>query len=118
MTDYPGRHADAGLIDCMIERTIIPRDRVQAGLTGTTLASRERMAYDRDVLALVLVTAAPHRVCGPCLAERARLPVADAWLLVTSLAETARFNARIGLCCVCTEECVTFGAVDRGRRAA
>ena len=76
------------------------------------------MAYEGDPLALVLLTAAPHRMCGPCLATRARLEMDDAWMAVTLLAETMRFNARVGLCYVCTDECVTFGASESGRRNA
>jgi len=74
--------------------------------------------YEGDPLALLLLTAAPHRLCGPCLATRARLPAADAWLAITLLAETTRFNARIGLCYLCTEECVTFGVAEPMQRAA
>jgi hypothetical protein len=70
------------------------------------------VAYDGDVLALVLLTAAPLRVCPSCLAKRAALDAATARNEIGLLAETCRFGARVGLCCVCAEERVTLGVAD------
>ena len=75
------------------------------------------MAYDGDVLALVLLTAAPHRVCVTCLAERAHLEGKEAHDRVALLAETERFGMRPGLCCICTSERMTLGVADRPRLA-
>ncbi|MBM4443394.1 MAG: hypothetical protein FJ027_23545 [Candidatus Rokubacteria bacterium] len=76
------------------------------------------MAYDGDVLALVLLTAAPHRVCPPCLAARARLSAQRARTRIALLAESHRFGLRRGLCCICANERMTLGVAETNDIAA
>ena len=70
------------------------------------------VAYDGDVLALILLTAAPHRVCPTCLVKRGRLHGKTARNRIGLLAESKRFGVRPGLCCVCTNECLTLGVSE------
>ncbi len=70
------------------------------------------VAYDGDVLALFVRTAAPHRVCAPCLAERMKLDGEEARERVALLAESRGFGVRPGLCCVCAEERLTVGIAE------
>ena len=70
------------------------------------------MSYDGDVLALVLLTAAPHRVCPTCLIKRGRLRGRSARNRIALLAESMRFGVRPGLCCVCANECLTLGVAE------
>jgi len=70
------------------------------------------MTHEGDVLALVLLTAAPHRVCPSCLALRAGLRGKTARNRVGLLAESRRFGVRVGLCCICAEERLTLGVAE------
>jgi hypothetical protein len=70
------------------------------------------MTYEGDVLAMVLLTAAPHRVCPVCLAKRGKIRGKAARTRLALLAESEQFGLRTGLCCICANECVTFGVVD------
>ena len=81
-------------------------------VAGTWGAAGPRMAYEGDVLAMVLLTAAPHRVCPPCLVKRARLRGKAARDRLGVLAESRRFGVRLGLCCICAKECVTLGVAN------
>jgi hypothetical protein len=78
----------------------------------------EGVSYDGDIMALVLLTAAPHRVCPACLAKRARLGGKAARDRIGLLAESNRFGVRPGLCCVCTNECLTLGVAEHPEAAA
>jgi hypothetical protein len=73
---------------------------------------------DDDVLADILVTVAPSRICARCLAARARLRGKAARLRVGLLAESARFGVRIGICCICAKQRLTLGVADASNRSA
>ena len=75
------------------------------------------MPYDGDVLALFLRTAAPHRVCLACLADRTGLGTNAARERVATLAERHDFGVRPGLCCICAEERLTVGVVSSPKAA-
>ena len=83
-------------------------------LTGTTLADRGVVDYEGDPLALILLTASPHRICPRCLADRTRIedPV-EAHARIALLAEGDRFNVRPDLCVICADEGPTLGVAAR-----
>ena len=82
-------------------------------MTGTMapgLPCAVMMVHDPDnVLEVILLTAAPERVCVRCLAARARLRGKRARNRIGALAESVRFNAGIGLCCLCVRQRLTLG---------
>ena len=67
------------------------------------------MATIRQALMLMLLSAAPRRVCPMCFMERANLNSGECRSQLRPLADSLEFGLRFGVCCVCGEERITLG---------